>query len=298
MSQLAERVVDAPNASEFIESMSNSLWRFKNPCLILISQSGETYDVIQAAKYAKEHGAKILALTNNTGSSIYRMADKAINIHAGPEIGVAATKTFSAQVATLGRLAIEIGKMNGALKAKEAESLIDDLYEVPKIVNEILENQSMIAQLAENLYNKPNIFYLARGISTATAREGALKLKEIAYIHAEAYNAGESKHGPLALSDAGLPVVFIVLPDGVYNSTVSNIEQWNARNAEIISVVQKGDKNLKELSKYSIEIPQTNSAFSPITYNAPLQLLAYYCSVKRGNDPDHPRHLAKSVTVK
>ncbi len=268
-------------------------------CIIAITQSGETSDTIFAVKYAKTMGAKIIAITNVIGSSITRIADHTIITQAGPEIGVAATKTFMVQLTALAMLAIATGRIT----KKRSEEFLQDkemaLMNMPELVSEaITRNEEMARQIAEKYYNAPNFLFLGRGISFATALEGALKLKEISYNHAEGYSAGESKHGPIALIENGFPVVFLAPNDETRDRLIGNIMEMRARGASIISVLEQGDADLQKISDEFFEVwGKVEPEFSTMVYIIPLQLLSYYMATKRGHDPDKPRHLAKSVTV-
>ncbi|MHA1710840.1 MAG: SIS domain-containing protein, partial [Candidatus Freyarchaeota archaeon] len=283
-------------ASEFQEATAGLL--DSDSLVIAISQSGETSDTIDAVKYAKHMGAKVIAVTNVVGSSITRIADSVIYTRAGPEIGVAATKTFLTQLAVLALLAIKLGEVRGLLDGREAESLRESLHATPKRVSETIKNtESAIKVMAKQLSRKESCFFLGRGISTATAMEGALKLKEISYVHAEAYPAGESKHGPIALVSEGFPVIFIAPPDETKAKIIGNIMEMKARGAMIISLTQTGELEIKSLSDKTLLLPPSPPPFTPLTYTVPLQLFAYYMAVERGANPDKPRNLAKSVTV-
>ncbi len=268
-------------------------------CIIAITQSGETSDTIFAVKHAKKMGAKIIAITNVIGSSITRIADYTIITQAGPEIGVAATKTFMVQLTSLAMLAIETGKIT----KKRPRELLDRkrraLEKMPEIIAEtITRNEQTARRVAEKYHEAPNLLYLGRGISIATALEGALKLKEISYNHAEGYSAGESKHGPIALIEKGFPVIFVAPKDETRDRIIGNIMEMKARGASVITVLEQGDEDLKGLSDDVFEISTgIEPEFSTMAYIIPLQILSYYMATKRGHDPDKPRHLAKSVTV-
>jgi glucosamine--fructose-6-phosphate aminotransferase (isomerizing) len=242
----------------------------------------------------------VVSITNVVGSSITRVSDDVIYTQAGPEIGVAATKTFIVQVATLAMLSLELAKLRGTLDYNEIQSMKRSLLDTPRQIESVIKSQEATAiRAAEKYYNKPSFLFLGRGISTATAMEGALKLKEISYTHAEGYPAGESKHGPISLVEQGFPVVFIAPPDETYERLIGNIMEMKAREASVISVCGQADEKIEKLSDDVFEIPgNIPGEFSPIPYVVPLQLFAYYTSVKRGYDPDKPRNLAKSVTVK
>ncbi len=296
MARLASKVAHSILASEFREILCNLL--SKDSVVVAITQSGETADTIEAANYAKSMGAKVIAITNVVGSSITRVADAVLYTRAGPEIGVAATKTFLSQLAMLSLLSLRLGELNDALRGKELEQLRMKIYEIPRLVSEAIRmTERKAGLLAKKYSSKRSFFFLGRGVSVATAMEGALKLKEIAYVHAEAYPAGESKHGPIALVKRGFPVVFVVPPDETKNKILGNIMEMKARGAKIISLTQEGEKEIAQLSDDVFFLPPTIPPLTPITYSVPLQLFAYYMAVERGADPDKPRNLAKSVTV-
>lgn len=295
-SKLAKLQSQAVIASEFPEFIGETL--DEDTVIVAITQSGETADTLTAARHAMKFGTKILAITNVLGSSITRLAHHTFYMQAGPEIGVVATKTFTTQLATLALITINLARCNGTLTGMEAKHLLKELYQIPSNVKKIIETHEERAKtVAEKCYLKNNFYFLGRGISTATALEGALKLKEISYIHAEGYPAGESKHGPIALIEPGYPCVFIAPMDETHKHIVGNIMEMKARGAEIIAVIDKGDQEGAQLADIVFKIPSTHIIFTPITYIIPLQLFAYYVAVKRGADPDKPRNLAKSVTV-
>jgi len=279
-----------------------SEFRYRKPVidnktvLIAISQSGETADTLAAIKKAKENGALALGICNVVGSSIARLTDYGIYTHAGPEIGVASTKAFTAQVTVLNMLALLLGRLKGLSKVhgmKKAESLAS----LDEVVNTILKDTSQIEEVAWKTEKADNFLYLGRGLNFPVALEGALKLKEISYIHAEGYPAAEMKHGPIALIDEKMPVVFIAPHDRTYEKVVSNIQEVKSRKGRIITLTDKKTKELEKLSEFLIEIPSTHSHIFPIAASIPLQLLAYHLAVLRGCDIDQPRNLAKSVTV-
>ncbi|MFW9890637.1 MAG: glutamine--fructose-6-phosphate transaminase (isomerizing) [Candidatus Thorarchaeota archaeon] len=284
-------------ASDFQDTVYDAL--SENDCIIAITQSGETTDTISAVKYAKTFGTKIVAITNVVGSSITRLADHTIITQAGPEIGVAATKTFMVQLTSLALIALELGKITGFNDDTVLQKKLESLQKMPELVSDVISrNEEKARSLAALFYNKPSLLFLGRGISIATAEEGALKLKEIAYNHAEAYSAGESKHGPIALVQDGYPVIFIVPNDDTRSRIIGNIMEMKARGASIISVIQKGDDDISSLSDHSFIIPsEAEPEFSILPYIVPLQLFSYYMALRKGYDPDKPRNLAKSVTV-
>jgi glucosamine--fructose-6-phosphate aminotransferase (isomerizing) len=294
---LAQLYCQSMVSSEFGDIALNTIG--EGDSVIAVSQSGETMDTIDATKKAKEKGASILSITNVVGSSITRLSDHVICTQAGPEIGVAATKTFVVEVAALALLSLELSKLRGTLDYNEAQRLKRDLLDTPRLIEDIIKKlDGLTIRTAERYYRAPSFLFLGRGISTATAMEGALKLKEISYTHAEGYPAGESKHGPISLVEPGFPVVFIAPPDQTYDRLIGNIMEMKAREASILAVAAQGDEKIERLSDAVFEIPGNIPAeFSPILYVVPLQLLAYHTAVKRGLNPDKPRNLAKSVTV-
>jgi len=279
-----------------------SEFRYSNPVvdgrsvIIAISQSGETADTVAALKKAKDMGALTMGICNVVGSTISRETDCGIYTHAGPEIGVASTKAFTAQVAVLFMLALHFGRKNGLNKAKGI-LLAQSLAEIGSFVNNIISNTETIEAIAKETVEADNFLYLGRGMSFPVALEGALKLKEISYIHAEGYPAAEMKHGPIALIDDKMPVVFIAPHDKTFEKVVSNIQEVKARMGQVITVTDKATKELEKLSDYIIEVPTPNLWIFPILSVIPLQLLAYHLAVLRGCDVDMPRNLAKSVTV-
>lgn len=285
--------VEVEYASEF---------RYRNPIMdahtvvIAISQSGETADTLAAVMEAKKRGALTLGICNVVGSSIARETDAGVYLHAGPEIGVASTKAFTSQVAVLLLISLSLARMSGLSRAKGRE-IVMELMNLPMKVKEILKNSEKVKQIAENFKQCRNFLYLGRGYNFPVALEGALKLKEISYIHAEGYPAAEMKHGPIALIDENMPVVFIAPPDKTYDKILSNIQEVKARKGKIIVIAGEGDERIHKLADYVIYIPHANKYITPILSVIPLQLLAYYIAVLRGCDVDQPRNLAKSVTV-
>ena len=292
--ELSRTPVEVEYASEF---------RYRNPIigkgdiLIAVSQSGETADTLAAIKLAKLKGAFIFGICNVVGSSIARIADAGAYTHAGPEIGVASTKAFTAQITILSLLALELGKHKKILSAERYMELCKELNEIPKKISETLNKRHLIKEISKQFYNVSNFLYLGRGINFPVALEGALKLKEISYIHAEGYPAAEMKHGPIALIDKNMPVVVIATKKGHYRKIVSNIEEIRARNGKIIAVVTEGDDAIKRLSDYVIEVVEVSEELSPLITTIPLQLLSYQIAVLRQVNVDQPRNLAKSVTV-
>lgn len=266
--------------------------------VIGVSQSGETIDTLRGIREAKERGALTIAVTNVVESAIAREADMAIYIRAGPEIGVAATKTFTSQVALLSYLAIKTGELRSVLKPSVAANIYNALRETPEIVARTLkESERLASLLADKMSFKNNAYYLGRGLGLPVAMEGALKMKEIAYVHAEAYPAGESKHGPIALVEEGFPVVFVILSKEEEELIKSNIEEMKARGAYAILVSPNNAEEALSLADFSFVMPALHEVASATSYVVPLQLLAYYTAVKKGLDPDKPRNLAKTVTV-
>ncbi|WP_292009021.1 glutamine--fructose-6-phosphate transaminase (isomerizing) [Chryseobacterium sp.] len=287
--------VEVEYASEF---------RYRNPIItdkdvvIAISQSGETADTMAALKLAKEKGAFIYGICNVVDSSIARITDAGSYTHAGPEIGVASTKAFTAQLTILTLIAFKLGKHNGNLGNAEFMSLISELDAIPKKIEDVLNTtHDLVQNIAKDFVSATNFLYLGRGYNYPAALEGALKLKEISYIHAEGYPAAEMKHGPIALIDENMPIVIIAPKKGHYDKIVSNVQEIKARKGKVIAVVNKGDQQVSSMADYVIEIPETSECFSPIVASVPLQLLAYYIAVYRGANVDQPRNLAKSVTV-
>ena len=293
--EFARIPVEVEYASEF---------RYRNPIItnkdvvIAISQSGETADTMEAIKLAKERGAFVYGICNVVDSSIARVTNAGSYTHAGPEIGVASTKAFTAQLTILSLIALKLGKHNGNLGNADFMRLITELDTLPKKIEEVLESTHEITKkIARNFVNAANFLYLGRGYNYPAALEGALKLKEISYIHAEGYPAAEMKHGPIALIDENMPIVIIAPKKGHYDKIVSNVQEIKARKGKVIAVVNKGDVQVASMADYVIEIPETSECFSPIVASVPLQLLAYYIAVYRGANVDQPRNLAKSVTV-
>jgi len=285
-------------ASEFIEQHGKAV--NIDSTILAVSQSGETADTLAAVEWARQKAATILGLTNVIGSTLCRISRAYVCQQSGPEIGVAATKTFTAQLSVLSQLALNVAKRRGKISHTEIEDLEDNLKRIPEVVETILKMQEdKVRRLAKKYRDKQCFFYLGRGISSATAMEGRLKLLEIAYAPAIAYPAGESKHGPISLVELGFPVVFICPKDDTRKTIVGNIMEMKARGASIIAIIEEGDEETKKLADDYIEVPKGfPEVLSPIPYVVPLQLLAYYMAVERGYDPDMPRNLAKSVTVK
>ncbi|NJE53752.1 glutamine--fructose-6-phosphate transaminase (isomerizing) [Thermococcus sp. 21S9] len=293
LQRLAKRVPIVEDASEFRYEFEDLI--DENSLVIAITQSGETADTLAAMKLAKRKGAKVLAIVNVVGSMATRIADLTLYTHAGPEIGVAATKTYTTQLAVLTMLAIELARTLGTADEEYLKELEDGLRKVPEVVEEVLNLNEPLRELAEGLKDRENFFYIGRGIGVPTALEGALKLKEISYIHAEGLSAGELKHGPLALIEDGVPIVAVAPNGKTFDKMLGNIEEAKARGAHIIAL--GSSERLREVSDAFIEMPDLDETLTPIPYIVPLQLLAYHLAVLRGNDPDKPRNLAKSVTV-
>jgi glutamine---fructose-6-phosphate transaminase (isomerizing) len=298
---LARLPVEVDYASEY---------RYRNPVIlpdslyIVITQSGETADTIAAQRLVKEHGSKVLTLTNVVGSMTTRIADAVLYTRAGPEIGVASTKAFTTQLVCLYLVALHLGKLHGTIPEAEIRRMLEDLKSLPNKMEEILASSNNLEKIAKALFRADNFLFLARGVHHPIALEGALKLKELSYIHAEGYPAGEMKHGPNALIDESLPVVFIAAYDENsedskirYEKVLNNVKEVRSREGIIVSIGLKGDAELMDSSDHYIPIMSTNEFLLPILESIPLQLLAYYIAVRRGCDIDQPRNLAKSVTV-
>ncbi|UTW67701.1 glutamine--fructose-6-phosphate transaminase (isomerizing) [bacterium SCSIO 12643] len=292
--QYARIPVEVEYASEF---------RYRDPIIneddvvIAISQSGETADTLAAIELAKERGATIFGICNVVGSTIARTAHAGAYTHAGPEIGVASTKAFSSQVAVLTLMALHLGHKKGTITNSQFHELLTELDNIPNKIEKMLESDDQVLEITEKYSNMANFLYLGRGVNFPVALEGALKLKEISYIHAEGYPAAEMKHGPIALIDQSMPVVVIANQGSQYEKIVSNVQEIKARDGNIIAIVTEGDTTLKNLANFCIEIPQTEEALTPLITTIPLQLLSYHIAVYRGCNVDQPRNLAKSVTV-
>lgn len=292
--ELARIPVEVEYASEF---------RYRNPIInendivIAISQSGETADTLAAIKLAKSKGATIFGICNVVGSSIARETHAGAYTHAGPEIGVASTKAFTAQVSVLSLIALTLGHKNGTLSESRYRQLLEELDSIPDKVEEVLKTNGLVKGISDLFKDARNFLYLGRGFNFPVALEGALKLKEISYIHAEGYPAAEMKHGPIALIDEEMPVVVIANKNTSYEKIVSNIQEVKARGGKIIAVITNGDKEVTKLADYTISIPEIDEALSPMITVVPLQLLSYHIAVMRGCNVDQPRNLAKSVTV-
>jgi glucosamine--fructose-6-phosphate aminotransferase (isomerizing) len=293
LEEFARIPVEVEYASEF---------RYRNPIVkpntlvLVISQSGETADTLAAMREAGRKGARALGICNVVGSTIAREADGGIYIHAGPEIGVASTKAFTSQVAVLAILTLALGRLK-AMSREEGRRLVAELVGIPEKMERVLESSAGIRAVAEAYVHHNNFLYLGRGVNFPVALEGALKLKEISYIHAEGYPAAEMKHGPIALIDEKMPVVFICLRDSAYDKIISNMEEVRSRKGTIIAIASAGDTEIKRQADHVIYVPETIEMLSPLLSVIPLQLLAYHIAVMRGCDIDQPRNLAKSVTV-
>jgi glucosamine--fructose-6-phosphate aminotransferase (isomerizing) len=293
LEQYAEIPVEVEYASEF---------RYRNPVItkndvvIAISQSGETADTLAAIREAKKRNALVLGICNVVGSSIARETQAGVYIHAGPELGVASTKAFTSQLAVLALISVLIGRRKN-LPFSYGEKICQELLSLPGKIQQILEQADYIKSISEKFVNAKNFLYLGRGYNFPVALEGALKLKEISYIHAEGYPAAEMKHGPIALVDENMPVVFIAIKDSTYDKILSNIEEVKARKGKVIAIVSEDDKQIKSLVDYTFPVPNTIEMLSPILTIIPLQLMAYYIAVAKGLNVDQPRNLAKSVTV-
>ena len=286
--------VEVEYASEF---------RYRNPVVgkddvvIAISQSGETADTLAAVQLAKERGAFIYGICNAIGSSIPRATDTGTYIHVGPEIGVASTKAFTGQVTVLTMFALALGEAKGTIRREEYLKIAKGLSQIPEVITEVLKTNDKVADLARTFTYAHNFLYLGRGFSYPVALEGALKLKEISYIHAEGYPAAEMKHGPIALIDSDMPVVVIATHNAMYEKVLSNIQEIKARQGRVIALVSKGDDTISKIADEVIELPDVLECLEPLVATIPLQLLAYHVAVCKGKDVDQPRNLAKSVTV-
>ncbi|MGB0427521.1 MAG: glutamine--fructose-6-phosphate transaminase (isomerizing) [Flavobacteriales bacterium] len=291
---LARLPVEVEYASEF---------RYRNPIItendivIAISQSGETADTLSAIKLAKSKGATIFGICNVVGSSIAREAHAGAYTHAGPEIGVASTKAFTAQVAILSLIAIELGNIRGAITTQTYHQLLVELNDIPSKIETALKTNAKAIEISKQFKDASNFLYLGRGYSYPVALEGALKLKEISYIHAEGYPSAEMKHGPIALIDENMPTIVIANLKGHHEKVVSNVQEIKARSGQIIAIINEGDELMKAEADHYIEVPQVNEVFSPLVNTIPLQLISYHIALMRGCDVDRPRNLAKSVTV-
>ncbi len=269
----------------------------KNDLFITISQSGETADTLAAAREAKEKGARVVSIVNVVGSTLARESDGVLYTRCGPEIGVASTKAFTAQLTALYLLALHLARVRNVMNAADGKAWLDRLVTLPSLVERLLGREAEIVAIAKRYYKKRNFLFLGRGINYPIALEGSLKLKEVSYIHAEGYAAGEMKHGPIALIDKDMPVVVLAPRDRLYEKTVSNLMEVKARRAPVIALVAEGERELGKTADAVFTVPDTHPLMSPILFTIPLQLLAYHIAVLRGADVDQPRNLAKSVTV-
>ncbi|WP_075344576.1 glutamine--fructose-6-phosphate transaminase (isomerizing) [Tenacibaculum agarivorans] len=294
LEDMARIPVEVEYASEF---------RYRNPIItpkdvvIAISQSGETADTLAAIKLAKSKGAFVFGVCNVVGSSIARETHAGAYTHAGPEIGVASTKAFTTQITVLSLIALKLAQAKGTLSKSAVNTYLQTMQQIPKQVEELLKIDSLVQEIADHYKDATNCLYLGRGFNFPVALEGALKLKEISYIHAEGYPAAEMKHGPIALIDENMPVFVIATRKGHYEKVVSNIQEIKSRSGKIIAIVTEGDTTVKEIADHVIEIPETEEAFTPLLTTIPLQLLSYHIAVLLGKNVDQPRNLAKSVTV-
>jgi len=295
---LIEEMVRAP-----VQVDIGSEFRYRNPLigpgdlLVAISQSGETADTLAAVREAKKHGVQVVSICNVVGSTLARESDGVLYTHAGPEIGVASTKAFTAQLTALYLLALHLGRVRGKVSAQDGKAWLDRLATLPAHVRRLLGREAELIAIATRYHAKNNFLYLGRGINYPIALEGALKLKEISYIHAEGYAAGEMKHGPIALIDKDMPVVVLAPRDRLYEKTVSNLMEVKARNAPVIAFVTEGEWELGKQADAVFTVPDVHPLLTPVLFTVPLQLLAYHIAVLRGTDVDQPRNLAKSVTV-
>ncbi|MFX0058703.1 MAG: glutamine--fructose-6-phosphate transaminase (isomerizing) [Candidatus Hodarchaeota archaeon] len=303
ITKFLDKYIQAIECSEFQTQLGSAL--HEDSVIIAISQSGETVDTIEAIRWAKDklkNKVSVLCITNVVGSTLTRYSDHVIVTQAGPEIGVAATKTYCTQVLTLALIALEIAKLRKMRSKEEIDKYFQALQSTPDIIEEFLENNvNLIKTIVDNLDKSHNFFYLARGVSIATAKEGGLKLKEVACRFIEGYSAAHAKHGPISLVREGFPIIFIAPPDETYQRLVGNVMEFKARGGKIISVVVESDEVITNLSDITIRIPQPSdkyhTIFSPITFISALQLLSYYAALKHNLDPDQPLNLAKTVTV-
>lgn len=292
--EFARIPVEVEYASEF---------RYRDPVIypddlvIAISQSGETADTLAAIELAKEKGATVFGICNVVGSSIPRTSHAGAYTHAGPEIGVASTKAFTAQVSVLTLMAVAVAQIRGTISQERLRFVLSELESIPHLVEKALQTNDEVIRIAEQFKDASNFLYLGRGVNFPVALEGALKLKEISYIHAEGYPAAEMKHGPIALIDEEMPVVVIAPKRGMYEKVMSNIQEVKARKGKIIAIVTEGDTKVRDMADHVIEIPDTEEALTPLLSTIPLQLLSYHIAVMRGCNVDQPRNLAKSVTV-
>ena len=284
-----------------VEYASEFRYRFpiinEGDVIIVISQSGETADTLEATRIAKKKGAIVLGIVNAVGSSIARLTDEGCYLHAGPEIGVASTKAFTSQLMVLLMIGVKAAYLKKNITKRKFHKMISHLKKIPSQINEILQSSEKIKKISKKIYKKNHSLFLGRGNNFPVALEGALKLKEISYIHAEGYPAAEMKHGPIALIDKEMPVIAICTKSDEYDKMISNIREVGSRNAIVIGIIDKENEHVKDYLDFSITVPSTSKDFTPMINQIPLQLLAYHCAVFRGCDVDKPRNLAKSVTV-
>jgi glucosamine--fructose-6-phosphate aminotransferase (isomerizing) len=286
-----------------VEVDYGSEYRYRNPIIndktvvLAITQSGETVDTLAAMEEGQKKGARLWSIVNVIGSQAHRISDGHILMHAGPEIGVASTKAFTTSLVDLYLLGLYLGEMRGALNGEPRRKAVDDLSMLPDLVGRVLDHGESYERLANIFHDRDHFLYLGRGINYPIALEGALKLKEISYIHAEGYPAGEMKHGPIALIDEAMPVVAIATRDHVYDKMISQVEQVKARDGIVIALATQGDEEIAAKADHLLHAPQAPPLLSPVVNVIPLQLLAYHLAVRRGCDVDQPRNLAKSVTV-
>jgi glucosamine--fructose-6-phosphate aminotransferase (isomerizing) len=280
-----------------------SEFRYRDPVLgpdtltLAVSQSGETIDTLEAARHARRQGSQVIAVTNSVGSTLSREADAVIYMHAGPEIGVAATKTFATQMVSLHLVALYLAQVRGSMFPEEIGEVLDRMAELPRQVERTLRLDGRCLELAERFRDARDVFFIGRHTGYPAALEGALKLKELSYVHAEGYPAGELKHGPIALVEEGVPIVAVATQCHVYPKMLSNIQEVRARGAEVIAIATEGDSEIAGFAQHVLEVPATPELLSPVVVTVPLQLFAYHVARLRGCDVDQPRNLAKSVTV-
>jgi len=295
---LIERLAGMPAEADI-----GSEFRYRDPrvgpdtLVIAISQSGETADTLGAVKTARQKGAPVVAICNVVGSALSREAHGVVYTHAGPEIGVASTKTFTATLTALYLLALHLGRVRGRVTAGEGKERLQELLELPRLVEAALAQEETVAELARHLFQRRDFLYLGRGPSYPIALEGALKMKELSYIHAEGYAGGEMKHGPIALIDEAMPVVALMPRDATYDRMLANIEEVRARDGSVIALTHEGDEAIREKAAHVLTVPPGAELLMPVILSVPLQLFAYHVAVRRGCDVDQPRNLAKSVTV-
>jgi glucosamine--fructose-6-phosphate aminotransferase (isomerizing) len=296
--QLVERLAGVPAETDI-----GSEFRYRDPLVgpdtlvVAVSQSGETADTLGAVKTARQKGAPVVAICNVVGSALAREAHGIVYTHAGPEIGVASTKTFTATLTALYLLALHLGRVRGAVGAEAGQARLQELLEVPRLVERALAQEEAVAALARHLFQRRDFLYLGRGPHYPIALEGALKLKELSYIHAEGYPGGEMKHGPIALIDEAMPVVALVPRDATYDRMMANVEEVRARDGLVVAVAHEGDEAIRQKAAHVLTIPPAAELLTPLLLSVPLQLFAYHVAVRRGCDVDQPRNLAKSVTV-